>query len=336
MLLPFERALLGLLPVLSLLAALLWLDSYKLVRLRAVLGVVACGALAATLAYASSSAFLDRWAVPFTTYSRYFAPAIEEVLKALIIVALVRFHRVGFLVDAAIFGFAAGAGFALAENLHYLRAVPDATLGTWLVRGFGTALMHGSATAIFGVMGVASIERSTGSVSRAFLPGLALAIGLHALFNQLITLPRATTLAIVAVFPPLFYAVFQLSSRALSGWLGKGFDSDTAMLGLIESGRFADSPTGLYVQTLRQKFAGPVMADLLCYLRLHTELSIRAKGILMMRESGFEVRIDEAAREACGELRYLEKSIGRTGLLALQPILAMGQRDLWQLYIVDG
>ena len=330
------RALVGLLPVLALLAALLWLDSYKLVQLRSVLAVVACGAMAAAAAYLASELFLDGEAMSFSRYSRYFAPATEEVLKALIIVALVRTHRIGFLVDAAIFGFAAGAGFALAENLYYLQLVRDATLGTWIVRGFGTALMHGGATATFAVIGVTMIGRRPKAAVRAFLPGLGFAILLHAGFNAFILAPRISTLGIVAVLPPLFYAIFHLSERALAGWLGKGFDADTAMLELIDSGHLAESPTGLYLKALRDRFAGPVVADLLCYLRLHTELSLRAKGILMMRENGFKASIDDATREACGEMRFLQKSIGRTALLAIQPILAMSHRDLWQLYVIDS
>lgn len=330
------RALIGLLPVLALLAALLWLDSYKLVPLRWVLAVVGFGAMAAAAAYLAGELFLDGGAISFATYSRFFAPVTEELLKALIIVALIRTHRIGFLVDAAIFGFAAGTGFALAENLYYLRLVPGATLGTWIVRGFGTALMHGGATATFAVIGVTMIERGPTAAVRAFLPGLALAILLHAAFNELILAPRVSTLAVVAVLPPLFYAVFHLSERALAGWLGKGFDVDTAMLELIDSGRLAESPTGRYLQALRDRFAGPVVADLLCYLRLHTELSLRAKGILMMRESGFEAPIDDATREACREMRFLQKSIGRTALLAIQPILGMSHRDLWQLYVIDS
>ena len=39
-------ALVGLLPVLSFLAALLYLDSYKLMKLRFVVGLVACGLVA--------------------------------------------------------------------------------------------------------------------------------------------------------------------------------------------------------------------------------------------------------------------------------------------------
>ena len=69
-------------------------------------------------------------------------------------------------------------------------------------------------------------------------------------------------------------------------------------------------------------------------LRLYTELALRAKGVLMMRESGFDVPVDEATREKFAELRYLEKSVGSTGRLALAPMLHMSHKDLWQLYML--
>jgi protease PrsW len=327
-----DRAIVALLPVLSLLATLLYLDSYKLVKLRAVVAAVACGTLVAAAAFSLNGILLERFRLALADFSRYVAPAGEELLKALIIVALIRAHRIGFLVDAAIFGFAVGTGFALAENAYYLRLLPDATLGTWVVRGFGTALMHGGATAIFAVMGLSMIERR--SSLRAFVPGLAVAILLHAGFNRFLLSPGISTLGIVVVLPPLLYAVFALSERSVGEWLGKGFDADTAMLALINSGSFAASPAGRYLSALKDRFEGPVVADLLCYLRLHTELSIRAKGILMMRESGFAVPVGGETREAFREMRYLEKSIGRTGLLAIQPMLGMRHRDLWQLYML--
>jgi len=61
---------------------------------------------------------------------------------------------------------------------------------------------------------------------------------------------------------------------------------------------------------------------------------LRAKGILMMRENGFDVPVDEATREKFAEMRYLESSIGKTGLLAIQPMLHMSHKDLWQLYML--
>src|SRR5258706_2134916 len=152
------RAGLGLLPVLCFLSALLFLDSYKLVKLRAVVLVVACGALAAGAAYLVNGELLGATTIEFVTFTRYGAPMVEELLKALVIALLVRGHRIGFLVDAAILGFAAGTGFALVENLLYLHLAPDARTGTWIVRGFGTAVMHGGATAIFAILGVAGLE----------------------------------------------------------------------------------------------------------------------------------------------------------------------------------
>ena len=321
------RPALGLLPMLSFLAALVLLDSYKLVRLRAVVAVVAAGMLIASVAYLVNGLLLQH--IGFTAYTRYVAPVIEELLKALVIVALIRAHRIGFLVDAAIYGFAVGTGFAVIENLDYLTLAPQAGLGTWQVRGFGTAIMHGGATAIFAVMGVALLGRRF-----AFVPGFALAVVLHSVFNHFFFSPLASTLGIAIVLPLLLNAVFARSEAALGDWLGRGFDADAEMLELINSGRLSDSPVGRYLHALKDRFQGLVVADLLAYLRLYTELALRAKGVLMMRESGFEVPVDEATREKFAELRYLEKSVGKTGLLAIQPMLHMSHKDLWQLYML--
>ena len=329
------RALVGLLPVLCFLAVLLYLDSYKLVKLRTVIAVVGCGIVAAGAAYLLHWIILTRVEIDVTPFARYVAPVTEELLKAAVIVALIRAHRIGFLVDAAIFGFAVGSGFAMTENLHYLRHYPDAQMGTWNVRGFGTAIMHGGATAIFAVMGLAMLERAGKASLRAFLPGLALAVVLHSAFNHFFVSPKLSTMGIAIAVPLLLYAVFQFSERAVGNWLGKGFDADTEMLGLINSGKLSDSPVGQYLHALKSKFKGPVVADILCYLRLHTELALRAKGILMMRENGFDVPVDEPTREKFTELRFLEQSIGKTGLLAIQPMLHMSHKDLWQLHMLQ-
>lgn len=320
--------LLGLAPVLCFLAGLVLLDSYKLVRLRAVVGLVIAGTAAAGVAYLANGTLLGHF--DFTVYTRYFAPIVEELLKALVVVALIRAHRIGFLVDAAICGFALGTGFALVENLLYLQFAQDAGTGAWLVRGFGTAIMHGGATAIFAVIALALVERGW----RAFIPGFVIAVVLHSLFNHFFFSPLLSTVGVAVLLPLLLNAVFVRSEAAVGDWLGKGFDADAEMLELINSGKLSDSPVGRYLHALKDRFKGPVVADLLCYLRLHTELALRAKGILMMRESGFDVPVDEPTREKFAELGYLEKSVGRTGLLALQPMLHMSNKDLWQLYML--
>jgi RsiW-degrading membrane proteinase PrsW (M82 family) len=324
----------ALLPVLAFLGVLLYLDSYKLVKLRDVVVVVAFGAAMAGASYLANAQVLAIAEIEFRTFSRYVAPFTEEILKGLLMLVMIRTHRIGFLVDAAIFGFAVGTGFALAENLYYLNLFPNAGIGTWILRGFGTAIMHGGATALFAVMGLALLERSQRTGLGAFVPGLAIAVVLHSAFNHFFLSPLVSAVGIVLVLPPLLYAAFEKSEQALGSWLGTGFDADTEMLALINSGQLSDSPVGRYLHTLKDKFKGPVVADLLCYLRLTTELALRAKGVLMMRESGFEVTVDEATKEKFAELRYLESSIGHTGRLALQPLLHLSHKDLWQLYML--
>ena len=324
--------LVALLPVLGLLAALQLLDSYKLLKPRVLLATMAAGALAAGISYGLNGLLLDRIDIDIGRFSRTVSPVTEELLKGALIVALIRSHRIGFLVDAAIVGFAVGTGFALVENIHFLGRLPDASMTTWVVRGFGTAIMHGGTTAVFAILSLALLERWGSNSLRALLPGLALAVLLHAAFNHLSHAPQLATLTVMIAVPLLMTVAFQRSEVATRDWLGTGFDSDVQMLELINAGGIAESPVGRYLHTLRDRFAGPLLADVLCYLRVYTELSLRAKGLLMMRENGFETALDDEARASLAELRYLEGSIGKTGVRALHPLLRMSPKDLWQIY----
>ena len=146
------------------------------------IGTILVGTAAAGASYFLNIAALERLDLEFVTYSRYVSPVIEETLKALIIVVLIRARRIAFLVDAAIAGFAVGTGFAVVENLYYLSMRPDSHMAVWVVRGFGTAIMHGGATAIFAIVSVALSEKKPGIT--AFLPGLAAAVLLHSAFNH--------------------------------------------------------------------------------------------------------------------------------------------------------
>jgi hypothetical protein len=153
-------------------------------------------------------------------------------------------------------------------------------------------------------------------------------------FNHFFFTPIINTALVLGFLPLLLVVVFDRSRKAVSDWLGAGFDADTELLELINSGGLSTSKVGVYLQSLREKFEGPIVADLLCYLRLHTELSIRAKGLLMMREAGFVNKAGEETRSKLEEMKYLEKSVGATGKLAISPFLRMSRKDLWQFYML--
>lgn len=328
------RAAIGLLPVTVFLVALMAMDSYKLVRLRHVAMVIGLGALSAGASYFANVAFIQGLGLEFGLYARSVGPLVEEILKGLVVVLLLRTHRIGFLVDAAIFGFAVGTGFAMVENLYYLQDLGHASVAVWIVRGFGTALLHGGVQSIFAVMLVALTDRRGKLDFGALLPALGVAWLLHAAFNQFVLPPVWQALAMLVVLPPVMMLVFARSEKAVGDWLGTGFDADRDLLELLGSGAFSESPHGQFLHSLKERFDGPVVADLVCYLRLHVELALRAKGLLMMREAGIEIEVDEPTRAKFEEMRYLEQTVGPTALLAIKPLLHMSRRDLWQLYML--
>ena len=325
----------GLVPVCCFLVALVVLDSYKLVDIRWILATIALGGIVAGLCYFVHKNLLESTAMLLSHYVRYVSPFIEEFLKGMIIVLLLYRNRIGFLVDAAIFGFAVGAGFAVVENIYMLQVLPQTDIGIWIVRGFGTAIMHGAATAILAVSYRALIRKRSRSPAVAFIPGFLIASVVHSIFNHFFLAPIANTIGVLVFLPLLMIIVYKRSEEAVADWLDVGFDADTELLELIHSGRFSTSKVGIYLMTLKEKFKGEVVADLLCYLRLHVELAMRAKGLMMMRESGFASAVGEETKAKLVEMKYLDKSIGRTGKLALRPFLQFSRKDLWQIYMLS-
>jgi RsiW-degrading membrane proteinase PrsW (M82 family) len=325
----------SLFPVFIFLLALIYLDSYKLVRLRSVLVAIVFGGFVALVALFVNSRVAGYLPLDVIFYTRYISPVIEEILKSVYLIYLIRSNRVGFMVDAAIYGFAIGAGFAFAENIYYLQSLQTTNLLVWIVRGFGTAIMHGGTTAIVGIVSKNISDRHSSENPVIYLPGLGIAIAIHSIFNHFVLPPLLSTLSLLVALPLIIVAVFAQSERATRSWLSLGFDTDTELLEIITTGELSETPVGIYLQSLKSSFPGEVVADMLCYLQLHLELALRAKGILLMRETGFQVNPDPELKEKINELKYLEKSIGRTGRLAMLPFLQTSSRDLWQLYMVE-
>jgi RsiW-degrading membrane proteinase PrsW (M82 family) len=324
------------LPVFLFLGALVVLDSYKLISLRAILFAVAAGAAAALVGYAVNVSLRPALGFEMARYTVFVSPVVEELLKAVYIVWLLRRNKVGFVVDAAIYGFAIGTGFAFFENIYYLPVHPNPTIWTWIVRGFGTALMHSGTTAIFAMISRTLDNRATAVRLWTLLPGLAAAIVLHSLYNQFLVAPLLATALIVLVFPYIFMFLFQRSERETRGWVGSGFDTDQELLRVMRAGQVSDTPVGLYLKGLRTSYPPEVIVDMMCLLRLRAELGIKAKGILLMREAGFEADPDPSLPAKLEEMRYLEQSIGRTGMRALKPFVDTNAQDLWQLNLLDG
>src|SRR6185369_15005748 len=105
----------GLGPVIVFLIVLERLDSFRLVTFYTIALMIGAGATLAALSYALNGWAMDALHVDHGVYTRYVSPVIEESLKAGVLVYLFSRNHLGFMVDAAIAGFAVGTGFALVE-----------------------------------------------------------------------------------------------------------------------------------------------------------------------------------------------------------------------------
>jgi len=321
-------------PVLCLLALLVIMDSFKLVPIRFVVQALAAGVLAALAALIINSQLLDAAGVSLAVLTRVIAPAIEELLKLVFVVYAIRRKRVGFPVDAAILGFAVGTGFAVVENTYYLTTVHSGGVALWLVRGFGAAILHGATTAIAAIVAQSLASTRPQPGLSVFVPGALAAIAIHALYNQFVLPPVVATLLLLAALPPLVLLTFSRSEHSTRDWMSAGLDLDVELLRLVLSDDFGQTRLGAYLHELRSRFPGPVVADMFCLMRLELELGIRAKGMLMAREAGLDVPLDDALIDGLAEVRYLERSIGPTGLLALSPLQVSSDRDAWQKFLL--
>jgi len=252
-----------------------------------------------------------------------------------LIIVLIARGRVGFLVDATILGFAIGTGFAVVENLEYLRALGgSAPLILWTVRGFGTAVLHGATTAVLAMMMTRAADHVPERVSLAWFPGWVAAVSIHSAFNHVLLPAVAQTALLLVVLPLVLLFVFHRSERSTREWVGAGLDLDVALVQLVESEQLEGTRFGAYLHRLQSRFPGPIVADMFCLLRLELELSVRAKALLLARGAGLELAGDDDVMACLAEREYLLRSIGPTGRMALKPLRVTSDRDRWHRHLL--
>ncbi|MEI7897309.1 MAG: PrsW family glutamic-type intramembrane protease [bacterium] len=324
-------------PVFLLLSLLLVLDSLRLVNKAILLVCLAWGIMSAGLSYYANTFLVREYSLSFELFSGYIAPVVEELLKMLLILWLIKRNRIGFMIDGAIYGFSVGAAFSFAENIFYLLnyASEEPKIMVWITRGFGTAVMHGGTTAIFAILVISSLNRRA-YFGIAVLAGAATAILIHACFNALTVWPVVATVFIIVVIPIALILSFQFNENAIRKWLEMEFDTEVSMLTMIRKGKFAETRTGQYLLSIRSHFPAEVVFDLYCFISLYTELSIKAKSLMMLRENDFAVSPDPGIPAKLMELKNLRKQIGNAAYLAITPVLRMNRKDLWKLSMLES
>ena len=328
----------ALIPVLVLLALFVWLDAFALMTLMEILLLLLLGALGALAAWPVSGRLLDTLPIGFSVYSRFVAPWIEEAIKGLIMIMLFQINRIGYKIDAVISGFAIGAGFSVVENIFYLTIFPDYGTGTWLVRGFGTAIMHGTTLALLAAIAHQFAERETNEAAADFhfsllwfAPGYAVAVALHILFNQFPDRPLVAMLGAALIAPIVLIAILNFGRLEAERSLAADYPGHRSQLEAFGEGRWPEGTAGTKIAALAERLDPEAAKRVRRYWEVQAWLVAQAEETMMEEEAG-DAQFDRAKiRAAFAERDGLRRALGHSTFAALQALLPFSRNDLWEV-----
>lgn len=166
-----------------------------------------------------------------------FAPIVEEVIKPLPLLYVVRHPRFTYFVDGAIYGFAAGIGFSITESFLYISQRPEVAIPLALARAFTTCLMQGSATALIGAaVGRFRLLKSSELMLRVVGTAI-ISMTFHGLFNLVVLASPVTqsievlAAMVIGMCGVVTIAVFiYLGLQEQQKWLSESLDLDQVAL----------------------------------------------------------------------------------------------------------
>jgi RsiW-degrading membrane proteinase PrsW (M82 family) len=329
---------LAIVPVLVMLTIFVWLDAFKLMSFKEILLLLALGGIAALAAWPVAGRALDTLPIGFSNYSRFVAPWIEEALKAIVMIGLFRFNRIGYKLDAVISGFAIGAGFSVVENIFYLNLFPDYGAGTWLVRGLGTAVMHGTTLALLAAIAHELAERemreSAGDFDFHywwFLPGYLVAVAIHTAFNQFPDRPMLAMMGAVLFAPIALIAIFTFGTAEAERWLTAECAEHRKQVEDLRAGRWPEGPAGRKIAALAQRLGPDATTRIRRYWELQAWLVAEAEETMMEEAEGDAEFSAPDVRAALAELDGLKRALGKSSFTALNALLPFSRNDYWEV-----
>ena len=329
---------LALVPVLALLAIFTWLDAFKLMSFREIVILLVLGGVSAIAVYPISGRLIDALPIGFSNYSRFVAPWIEEAFKAAVVIVLFGINRIGYKLDAVISGFAIGAGFSVIENIIYLTRYPNYAAGTWLVRGIGTAVMHGTTLAILAAIAHELAERETREAAADFnfspfwfIPGLIGAAGIHTLFNQFPDRPLIAMLGAALFAPVAIMGIFSFGTSEAQQWLEQEYAGHKALLATLRSGKWAEVPNADRLQELARRLGPDGEEKVRRYFLLLCGLVVEAEETMIEQAAGKVVMDESQVASDFSELDALDRSFGRLTTQAVRRLLPFSRNDYWEV-----
>ena len=323
----------ALLPVVIYIFVVYKIDNFSLISIKNLLLQVLCGMVAALVCFAL---FQLTGLILSENQSEYFNPVLEEIIKAIPLLWLATRKKIVFFIDSVICGAAVGGGFSILENIFYLLLGNEMGIGTVLFRGLEVALIHMGCSAIIAaglMLGIRLILRSRSRLpiknSDALMVISLLVVSpvLHVCHNTFHFNPLVQFIFVIGTMGGLLVWTYFYDVEMIHRWLDTGLDKQLSLLDSIKKGQLSDTPTGHFLQSVKDAFPPEDFFDMICFVQLHVRLSVASRSRVMLWESGLERdlpltdEMKELILSQYTEYRLLEKRLGNTARMTIAPIV---------------
>ena len=324
----------ALLPVVIYIFVVYKIDNFSLISVKNLFLQVFCGMVTALVCFGLFQLTGEMLA---DEHSDYINPVLEEIVKGLPLLYLASRKKIVFFIDSVICGAAVGGGFSILENIFYLLLGDGITgIGTVLFRGLEVALIHMGCSAIVAaglMLVVRLVERSR---SRLGLKRSDIAMSvfllleapvLHVCHNAFHFNPLMQFIFVFGTMGGLLMWTYYYDVDMIHRWLDKGLDKQLSLLDSIKNGHLDDTPTGIFLQSVKDAFPPEDFFDIICYVQLHVELSVASKSRVMIRESGLDRDLPladdykELILSQYAEYKLLEENLGKAARMTIAPIV---------------
>jgi RsiW-degrading membrane proteinase PrsW (M82 family) len=311
------------------------LDFYKTGEYGIIALSFLAGVVAFWLASEANRITINQGWLPRLEVIRYSAPIIEEILKGLILWYLISRPRFTYFVEGAVYGFAAGIGFAIVENFQYIQGAQAAGLVLALSRVISTNLMHAAATSILGIfLGQARFERTWLRRLLVGLLGLSIAMLLHVGFNNLVTRVGGGLLLLYAAAAGLAAAglityVIKRGLKSGKTWL----EESLGMTDRVTSGEAAvvirmESVDDI-LKPLAERFGNKKAAEIKDFLTKQARLGFMRKSVERLSEERMKRATEEEIIKLRAQVDEARRKVGSYAMLFLRHTFPEDSSPLW-------
>ena len=323
----------ALLPVVIYIIVVYQIDNFSLISVKRLLLLILCGMLTALACFALFQ--LTGTIIP-QSLSDSVNPIIEEMVKGIPLLWLAARKKIVFFIDSVICGAAVGGGFSILENIFYLLLGDEMGIGTVLFRGLEVALVHMGCSALVaaGLMLIVRMIEYSRSRSVVKKSDIAMSVFLlseapvlHLFHNTFHFVPLVQFVFVIGTLGGLLVWTYFYDVEMIHSWIDTGLDKQLDLLASIKTGRLDDTPTGKFLESVKDAFPPKDFFDIICYVQLHVELSVASRSRVMLRETGLEDNLplsDEMKEQILSqyiEYKTLEKRLGNAARMTIAPIV---------------